>query len=90
MADNNEPIRMPIFAESKYKGFSTKAKLAMKIDIVNPIPPKKETPIICLELISKGMSINFNFFDKKIMAEIPKLLPITNPTVMLIANAISK
>ena len=46
-AEMNEPIKIPILAESIYIGLFSKAKLAIKIAIVKPIPAKKETPTIC-------------------------------------------
>jgi len=37
----NDPTRIPIFAESIRVAFSTNARFVMKMDIVNPTPPKR-------------------------------------------------
>ena len=54
----------------------------MKIDIVNPIPAKKPTPIICCQLLFSGSLLIFNFIDKNENKLIPKTLPKNNPKII--------
>ena len=42
----NDPMRIPTFAELIKVMFSANARFAMKMDIVNPTPPKKAVPSI--------------------------------------------
>lgn len=72
-----EPIKIPILAESIYNGLSTKAKLPIKIDRVNPIPAKKAKPTMCCGLRSLGISIILSLWARKTMVVIPTPFPIT-------------
>ena len=51
----------------------------MKIDIVNPIPPKKLTPIIDFQFKSLGSLLIFSLTERKLNRQIPIGLPKSNP-----------
>ncbi len=51
-ADSTEPIRMPSLAQLINAGSTLpKARVAMKIDIVKPIPHRIPTAMICLQVV---------------------------------------
>ena len=82
----NDPIRIPTFAESIKVVFSTNAKFAMKIDMVNPTPARKAMPSICLKFTPSGNSVNLNFTLKKDINVIPIKFPITKQIAMLVIS----
>jgi len=60
----------------------SKANNVMKIDIVNPIPAKKPTPIIFFQFKSSGNCVILNFTIKKVNNTMPNGFPITNPKII--------
>lgn len=60
----------------------SKAKTVIKIDIVNPIPPKKPAAMICFQSTSSGNSDKPILTAKKLNKAMPKGLPTSNPAKM--------
>ena len=75
-----EAARMEIFAVLIISK-SLKARLAIKMDIVKPIPPKRLTPKICFQLTPLGNFASPDFIIRKLAVKIPSGFPITNPTI---------
>ena len=68
---NNRPKIPAINDETKIMilelsmcSLSEKARSVIKIDMVNPIPPKNPTPIMAFQLMSSGRLQTFNFTAK--------------------------
>ena len=55
------------------------AKLVMKMDIVNPMPPSKPAPTTCFQFMSEGSLQIPIATAKNTNKEMPKGLPITKP-----------
>ena len=78
--------------------FSEKARLAMKIDMVNPMPANIEAPHSCFQLLPSGsvaqpLRINHqhnkripNCFPMNKPAMMPKLLLVVNPSYHPLTN----
>ena len=47
MPDTSDPASIPIFDDSSSVGESAKARLSMKIDMVKPTRPRRDTPTLC-------------------------------------------
>ena len=60
----------------------SKASKVIKIDIVNPIPPKSPTPKIAFQFKSFGSLQNPNFTAKNEKTKIPIGLPTMSPRAM--------
>ncbi len=60
----------------------SKASNVMKMDIVNPIPPKSPTPKIAFQFKSFGSLQNPNFTAKNEKTKIPIGLPTMSPRAM--------
>jgi len=73
-----DPIRMPYLAWSTNSGL-WKASPLIKRDIVNPIPPKSATPVMCFQLAPCGSELRPNFTINHEKSRIPINLPKTRP-----------
>ena len=73
-----EDIRIVIFVPVMIS-LSLKAKSAIKIDIVNPMPPKNPAPKICFHFKSDGNVQKPMDTAKNENKQIPNGLPITKP-----------
>ena len=73
-----EAIRMVIF-ELFCNSKSSKANNVMNMDMVNPMPPKKPTPIIDFQFKSCGSLQTPKVTAKKLNRTIPMGLPIISP-----------
>lgn len=94
IAAASEPSKILIFALCMISELS-KAKIVTKMDIVNPIPPRKPAPIICFQDTSLGSCDNpiltANALNRKMPSgfptnkptKIPKLFNVNKPTVQL-------
>ena len=51
----------------------------MKIDIVNPIPPRNPTAINWFQFVLLGNVVNFNFIAIKIKETMPSGFPMVSP-----------
>jgi hypothetical protein len=60
----------------------SKARRVIKIDIVNPIPPKKPTPKIDFQFRSPGSLQSPNVTAKNVNRKIPNGLPTISPTAI--------
>jgi hypothetical protein len=58
---------------------SVNARLVMKIDMVNPIPPRQPTPSNCNFETPSGIRVIPNALASRTDKNIPKGLPITRP-----------
>ena len=65
-AEHSEENKIIIFAWLIYSDCVSglKASKVIKIDIVNPIPPRKPMPNICFQLVSKGSLHSFKILAK--------------------------
>jgi len=61
---------------------SSKARLVIKMLIVNPIPPRKETPRIYRQFRSAEMVANFVLTATKEKKKIPANFPIKRPVII--------
>ena len=62
--------------------FWSKAKMVIKIDIVNPIPANMPTPKMCFQRIAYGNEENFKVTAVKQNNKIPNGLPTINPNII--------
>ena len=60
----------------------SKARSVIKIDIVNPIPPKKPTPTIDFQFNSSGSLQRPNVTAKNVNRKMPNGLPIISPSAI--------
>ena len=92
--ERKEPSKAEIFAISIVAAF-LKARVAIKMDMVKPMPAKSPAPIICRHEVFAGNVPHLHFTVIKQAVKIPNGLPITKPAtiptfkVVLIAPAIS-
>ena len=61
---------------------SLKARLEIKIDMVNPIPAKMPAPVKSFNLIPEGRLPHFSRINKKQNSKIPIGFPITSPNII--------
>ena len=61
---------------------SLKARLVIKMLMVNPIPPKNATPAICRQFKSSEILASLVFTAKNEKKKIPENLPASNPAIM--------
>ena len=64
------------------KSLSSKAIKVMKMDMVNPIPPKNPIPNNEFQFMSSGNEVNFSLTAKKQNIKIPTVFPNPNPKMM--------
>ena len=60
----------------------SKARIVIKIDIVNPIPLKKPAAMMCFQFTSPGNSDKPDFTAKKLNRTMPKGFPMNKPAKM--------
>ena len=77
----NDEIKITNFALLIMVSLS-KARSVTKIDIVNPIPPKKPTPKIDLQFKSPGSLQSPNATAKNVNRKMPNGLPTISPTAI--------
>lgn len=81
MMDKKDPSKMAIL-EILMAERSLKASVAIKIDIVKPIPASRPAPIICCQELKFGSLPHLNFTVKKQLKNIPRGLPIKRPAII--------
>ena len=72
--------KIEIFAMSRFTS-DVKASVAVKIDIVKPIPASEPTPINCFKFVFKGSLAIFSLIIILLKRKIPIGLPITKPII---------
>jgi len=76
-----EPSKILIFELWIISGLP-KANNVMKMDMVNPMPPRKPAPMICLQNKSPGNWDKPNFTAKTLNKTMPSGLPKNNPAII--------
>ena len=93
MAATNEAKRILIF-DDMIVSASSKAKFAMNILIVKPMPPKKDTPKMYFQFKSPGSDAIFALTAKYETRKIPTNFPTSNPNMipseLLLVRLLSK
>ena len=77
----SEAARILIF-ELVMTAESLKARLVIKILIVNPIPPKNATPAICRQFKPSEILASLVFTAKIENKKMPENLPASNPAII--------
>ena len=81
IAAMNEEIRILILEDTMVSG-SVKARLHIKMLIVNPIPPRNAMPKICLHRKSEDSLASFILTARNDRPKIPINFPITRPRII--------
>ena len=75
-----DPPRTPTLAESS-KSVPWKARVAMKSDIVNPMPPSHEHPCSAVQLTPSGSAANRSRTAASAAPVIPRGFPTASPRI---------
>ena len=81
MIDKKEPTNAEIFAISMAVELSN-ARVAIKMDMVKPMPANKPAPIICRQEVLAGSIPHLSCTVIKEAVNMPKGLPINKPAMM--------
>src|SRR5690606_8586364 len=80
--ETNDPIMIENFASDIIRCSPEKDRIAIKIDMVKPIPPKIPTPKICFHCALEGILQTPSFTEIQENNVIPIGLPTNNPRII--------